>query len=112
MELRLVIIDAFTDQLFGGNPAAVCPLDHWLPDELMQKIAAENNLSETAFVVGSRGQYALRWFTPTAEVDLCGHATLATAHLILHELEPRQDAVRFQTRSGMLTVRRQRNNFV
>lgn len=106
MELRLHIIDAFTDKLFGGNPAAVCPLNTWLPDALMQQLAAENNQSETAFFVGANGDYQLRWFTPHTEVDLCGHATLAAAHLILNALEPGQEAVRFQTRSGRLTVRR------
>ena len=82
-------IDAFTDRMFSGNPAAVCPLDSWLPDETMQSIAMENNLSETAvFVKRNDGDFDLRWFTPTTEVDLCGHATLASAHVVLYELEP------------------------
>lgn len=106
-------IDAFTGRVFGGNPAAVCPLDDWLPDETMQAIAAENNLAETAFFVaegdanGTDGDfYRLRWFTPTVEVDLCGHATLASGHVILTRLKPELDSVRFDTRSGELSVRR------
>ncbi|NNG04090.1 MAG: PhzF family phenazine biosynthesis protein, partial [Inquilinus sp.] len=83
MQLPLNQVDAFADAVFGGNPAAVCPLEEWLPAPLMQAIAAENNLSETAFFVPRGDGYALRWFTPAAEVDLCGHATLATAHVIL-----------------------------
>jgi PhzF family phenazine biosynthesis protein len=97
-------VDAFARQPFEGNPAAVMPLDRWLPDEVMQKIAAENNLSETAFTVPSDGaetDYALRWFTPTVEVELCGHATIAAGHVLLHS-----DRVRFSTRSGVLTVTR------
>ncbi len=112
MELRLFIVDAFSDRLFGGNPAAVCPLEHWLPDERLQQIAAENNLSETAFFVGSAGHYALRWFTPTTEVDLCGHATLASAFIILNTLAPSLDEVSFQTRSGALGVRRDGHDLV
>ena len=103
-------IDAFTDQLFGGNPAAVCPLETWLDDRLMQAIATENNLSETAFFVpvkdGSKGQFDLRWFTPKAEVDLCGHATLASSHLILTQLSPDLNELSFQTKSGQLDVSR------
>jgi PhzF family phenazine biosynthesis protein len=97
-------VDAFTSRLFGGNPAAVCPLETWLPDALMQSIAAENNLSETAFFVPEDGRFRLRWFTPVAEVDLCGHATLATAHVICRHLEPGRSSVEFDTRSGRLTV--------
>lgn len=99
-------IDAFADAVFRGNPAAVCPLDAWLPDDLMQAIAAENNLSETAFFVASGDGYDLRWFTPSLEVDLCGHATLASAFLILTRLSPGSDSVRFETRSGGLHVTR------
>ena len=106
MKLPLFQVDAFTDSVFSGNPAAICPLDEWLPDQLMQSIAAENNLSETAFFIGRGGQYHLRWFTPACEVDLCGHATLATSFLILNRLEPDLDAVTFETRSGTLTVTR------
>jgi PhzF family phenazine biosynthesis protein len=102
-------IDAFTADLFAGNPAAVCPLDTWLEDSTMQSIAAENNLAETAFFVaeGAEGaDYALRWFTPTAEVDLCGHATLASAFVVFDRLQPDARAVRFSSRSGVLTVTR------
>ncbi|MEI9896487.1 MAG: PhzF family phenazine biosynthesis protein [Chthoniobacter sp.] len=87
-------------------PAGVCPLAAWLPDEILQRIAAENNLSETAFFVGGRGNYALRWFTPTVEVDLCGHATLAAAYVIFHELGYGGETIRFQTRIGLLGAAR------
>jgi len=101
-------IDAFADTAFRGNPAAVCPLDEWLPDATLQAIAAENNLSETAFFVpideGEDGDFHLRWFTPKLEVDLCGHATLAAGHAILSNLRGRGEAVRFASQSGMLTV--------
>lgn len=99
-------LDAFTDKSFGGNPAAVCPLQEWLPDDVMQSIALENNVSETAFYVPEGDGFLLRWFTPKIEVDLCGHATLATAWLILNELEPDRASVAFETRSGTLTVSR------
>ena len=92
--------------MFGGNPAAVCPLEQWLPDETMQQIAAENNLAETAFYVPQGEQFGLRWFTPTIEVDLCGHATLATAHVLYEVFEHPSASLRFDTRSGILTVRR------
>jgi len=95
-------VDAFTSRVFGGNPAGVCPLDRWLPDEVLQRIAAENNLSETAFFVGRDGDYELRWLTPTVEVDLCGHATLAAAYVIFHELGYDGSTVRFHTKSGRL----------
>jgi len=104
MKLALFQIDAFTDTVFSGNPAAVCPLDAWLADGRMQAIAAENNLSETAFFVPDGDAFGLRWFTPTCEVDLCGHATLATAHLLLDHLEPGRSSVTFETRSGRLNV--------
>jgi predicted PhzF superfamily epimerase YddE/YHI9 len=107
MRLPLYQVDAFTDRLFAGNPAAVCPLDAWLPDAAMQAIAAENNLAETAFFVREGGDYALRWFTPTAEVDLCGHATLASGHVVMKFLEPQRQSVSFRTmKAGMLTVAR------
>ena len=106
MRIPIYQIDAFTDQLFGGNPAAVCPLATWLPDATMQAIAAENNLSETAFFVPADGGFELRWFTPEREVELCGHATLATAHLLLRELDPDRERVAFSTRSGRLEVSR------
>jgi len=99
-------LDAFTDKPFGGNPAAVCPLQEWLPDDVMQSIALENNVSDTAFYVPEGDGFLLRWFTPKIEVDLCGHATLATAWLILNELEPDRASVAFDTRSGTLTVSR------
>lgn len=100
-------IDAFAGRLFAGNPAAVCPLEEWLSDEVMQAIGAENNLSETAFLVRSGEGYDLRWFTPEVEVDLCGHATLASAFVVFQYLEPERSEVRFQTRSGQLVVRRE-----
>jgi PhzF family phenazine biosynthesis protein len=106
MRLPLYQVDAFTSRRFGGNPAAVCPLPEWLPDALLQDIAAENNLSETAYLVGGAGRYALRWFTPTVEMPLCGHATLASGYVVLHELEPALTEVRFATASGELTVAR------
>lgn len=110
MKLPVFQVDAFTDTVFGGNPAAVCPLESWLEPSEMQAIAAENNLAETAFFVRSDGvedgRYELRWFTPTLEVELCGHATLASAHVILERLSPGLEQVSFSTRSGDLTVRR------
>lgn len=99
-------IDAFTRRVFGGNPAAVCPLDKWLPDNVLQAIAAENNLSETAFFVRRGARFHLRWFTPVREVDLCGHATLAAAFVLLNHLDPSLQAAVFDTISGELTVRR------
>jgi predicted PhzF superfamily epimerase YddE/YHI9 len=106
MKLRLYQVDAFASRLFEGNPAAVVPLETWLPDDLLQAIALENNLSETAFFV-PRGQgFELRWFTPAAEVDLCGHATLASAFVLFEKLGCSQAAIAFQTRSGTLTVER------
>jgi len=99
-------VDAFTSERFRGNPAGVCPLAKWLDDALMQKIAAENNLSETAFFVPRGSDYELRWFTPTIEVDLCGHATLAAAFVVFSELNFRGDSVRFHSQSGPLAVSR------
>ena len=102
-------VDAFTTELFRGNPAAVCPTEAWLSDEVMQSIALENNLSETAFVVPDRSEnadFGLRWFTPKSEVDLCGHATLATAWVLFNERTWDKDIVTFSGRSGILTVRR------
>jgi predicted PhzF superfamily epimerase YddE/YHI9 len=106
-KIRLYQIDAFAERLFAGNPAAVCPLEEWLPEEVMQAIARENNLSETAFLVRKGEGYDLRWFTPEVEVDLCGHATLASAFVVFEYLEPGRREVRFQTRSGELVVRRE-----
>ena len=104
MELPIYQVDAFTSQVFGGNPAAVIPLEHWLDDELLASIALENNLSETAYVVPAENGYDLRWFTPSVEVDLCGHATLATAHVLFEHLAFEEDMIRFHTRSGELRV--------
>ena len=107
-------IDAFTSHVFAGNPAAVCPLEAWLPDDVLQSIAAENNLAETAFFVtgGAQGaDYALRWFTPTTEIDLCGHATLAAAFVVFNRLRLDAHSVNFSSRSGILTVTRN-NNFL
>lgn len=107
MKLKLWQIDAFSDRVFGGNPAAIVPLESWLDAPRMQAIAAENNLAETAFFMKTGpGAYDLRWFTPNSEVDLCGHATLASAHVIFRFLDPSLKEVRFQTRSGELKVGR------
>jgi predicted PhzF superfamily epimerase YddE/YHI9 len=107
MSLPVFHVDAFTAQPFTGNPAAVCPLAEWLDDSLLQAVAAENNLSETAFFVPHGDHYELRWFTPFCEVKLCGHATLASGFVVLHIVEPKRDSVRFETRSsGALTVSR------
>ena len=104
--MKYFVVDAFTDQLFKGNQAGVCLPDKWLCDELMQKIAFENNLSETAFVVKNKTHYDLRWFTPTVEVDLCGHATLASAFVVFNFLERDATDVRFETKSGPLVVKK------
>jgi predicted PhzF superfamily epimerase YddE/YHI9 len=113
MRLPIYQVDAFTDSLFGGNPAAVSPLEVWLPEAAMQAIAAENNLSETAFFVRNGGDYALRWFTPTVEVDLCGHATLAAGHVVFHYLEPQRETVSFHTlKAGTLIVTRRADMLV
>jgi PhzF family phenazine biosynthesis protein len=106
MSIPFYQVDAFTSRLFAGNPAGVCLLAGWLPDDVLQSIAAENNLAETAFVVQRDSYFDLRWFTPTIEVDLCGHATLAPAHIIFQHLGYRDAVVRFQTRAGELTVTR------
>jgi len=107
MQIPIFQIDAFADRPFTGNPAAVMPLQAWLPDETLQAIAMENALSETAFFVKEDGGYRIRWFTPACEVDLCGHATLASAFVLFTELEPDLAAVDFQSASGLLNVRRQ-----
>ena len=106
MRVALYQIDAFSSKVFAGNPAAICPLERWLDDAAMQAIAAENNLAETAFFVPEGKDFGLRWFTPAVEVDLCGHATLASGWLLLNKLQPTRDSVTFQTRSGALTVSR------
>jgi PhzF family phenazine biosynthesis protein len=104
VRISLFQVDAFTDRVFSGNPAAVCPLESWLDEQEMLSIAAENNISETAFCVPEDGAYRLRWFTPKSEVQLCGHATLATAFVIFNVLRPGTKSVRFQTCSGPLEV--------
>ena len=104
MRIPIYTLDAFTSRVFHGNPAAVCPLAVWLPDETLQGIAAENNLSETAFLVEQKAGYEIRWFTPKQEVDLCGHATLASAHVILNFLKPGLASVKFSSKSGTLKV--------
>jgi PhzF family phenazine biosynthesis protein len=111
MKIPLYQVDAFTGRLFGGNPAAVCPLDSWLDDETLQAIAAENNLSETAYFVPAADGFQLRWFTPQVEVDLCGHATLACAFVLMNYLEPDRTEVRFRTKSGELQVTRREDLF-
>ncbi len=105
-QLPIYQVDAFASEVFAGNPAAVCPLEAWLPDETLQAIATENNLSETAFFVKTGTGYDLRWFTPVLEVDLCGHATLGSAFVIATHLEPGVDKIVFHSRSGPLTVTR------
>lgn len=106
MNIDLFQVDAFASKPFEGNPAAVCPLETWLDDELLQAIATENNLSETAFFVPTESGYHLRWFTPAVEVDLCGHATLAAAWVIFNVLGDSAETLRFETRSGQLLVQR------
>jgi len=110
MKQKIYQVDAFTSELFGGNPAAVCPLESWLPDDLMQKIALENNLSETAFFVKTANQFEIRWFTPTTEVDLCGHATLASAFVLFNHEGYDGDEIIFNSlRTGILKVRKNVN---
>jgi PhzF family phenazine biosynthesis protein len=109
MTLQIYQVDAFTDKLFGGNPAAVVPLKDWLSDDLMQKIASENNLSETAFFVKTDIGFHIRWFTPVYEVNLCGHATLATAFVIFNILKYENGTINFESKSGILKVRKDGN---
>ncbi len=104
--MKQYIVDAFTDKPFAGNPAAVCVMDRWPSESSMMKLAMENNLSETAFIVKEEGGYHLRWFTPGSEVELCGHATLASSFVILNFIEPESQSVSFNTMSGVLTVKR------
>ena len=104
--MKQYVVDAFTDKVFAGNPAAVCVMDEWLDDETMMSITRENNLSETAFCVPENGRYRLRWFTTGGEIDLCGHATLATAYVIMNYAVPEFKVVSFDTMSGELTVDR------
>lgn len=107
MEIKIYQVDAFAIKAFSGNPAAVCPLGHWIKDDLMQAIAAENNLSETAFYINKGDHYEIRWFTPTTEVDLCGHATLATAYVLFEQEGHQGDLINFYSpRSGELQVQK------
>jgi PhzF family phenazine biosynthesis protein len=112
MKLDIFQIDAFASRPFTGNPAAVVPLDKWLPDDVMLDIAMENNLAETAYFVPNENGYDLRWFTPSVEMDLCGHATLASAYLIFEHLGTDKTTLRFQTRSGELTVEKKNGKYV
>jgi len=112
MTARIFQVDAFASRLFSGNPAAVVVLESFLPDTILQAIAAENNLAETAFLVAKNGDYDLRWFTPKVEVPLCGHATLASAAVVMERLEPARCDVVFYTASGPLPVRRERTSYV
>ncbi|MFY7788693.1 MAG: PhzF family phenazine biosynthesis protein [Thermoflexibacteraceae bacterium] len=107
MQIPIYQVDAFSDKVFGGNPAAVCPLSSWLADDILQKIAQENNLAETAFFVPTEKGFHLRWFTPELEIDLCGHATLATAHVLFTCLGYAANQITFQSKSGELIVSRQ-----
>jgi PhzF family phenazine biosynthesis protein len=106
MKIQYFEVDAFANKPFQGNPAGICPLEKWLPDALMQNIAAENNLAETAFFVPRGDDYELRWFAPAVEIDLCGHATLASAFILFSELGRKGETVRFHTKSGALSVTR------
>jgi len=113
MELKIYQVDAFSEKVFGGNPAAIVPLTSWLEDKILQKIALENNLSETAFYIEEEGRFILRWFTPDTEVDLCGHATLATAHVLFeHEGFEGEEISFFSPRSGVLKVRKDSDHLV
>ena len=113
MKIPIFQVDAFTSELFKGNPAAVCPLDEWLPDNIMQEIAKENNLSETAFFINKNNLFNIRWFTPVAELDLAGHPTLATAHVIIKELNFKLDKIIFKTKiEDTLTVTHKDNLYI
>lgn len=112
MTFPLFQIDAFTDAVFQGNPACVVLLEKWLSQEVMLNIARENAVAETAFLIPGEGEYLLRWFTPDIEMDLCGHATLAAAHAVLHHIEPKRRRVAFSTKSGRLTVARQAQGYL
>lgn len=109
--MKQYVVDAFTDRVFAGNPAAICVLDQWLPEDMMMKITIENNLSETAFTVKEGDHYRLRWFTPGGEIDLCGHATLGTAFVITNFIEPDSTTITFETLSGTLTVTKKSDLF-
>lgn len=105
MKIPIYVVDAFAEKIFTGNPAAVCPLDEWLDDKMLQNIAAENNLAETAYIVTEGDGFRIRWFTPKSEVDLCGHATLASAHIFFNHLGFTDNEISFYSRSGILKVR-------
>jgi PhzF family phenazine biosynthesis protein len=104
MQLPIFQVDAFTDKIFGGNPAAVCPLKNWLPDDIMQKIALENSVAETVFFIPMNDGFEIRWFTPEIEMDLCGHATLAAAHVISTHMNSQLSSLKFYSKSGILNV--------
>ena len=113
MKLPYYHVDAFTDKLFRGNPAGICILPSgWLPEQVMQKISSENNLSETAFIVEDGEEFGLRWFTPAVEVDLCGHATIAAAHVFFNEIGHKQNPIKFKTKSGIVSVERREKTLV
>lgn len=112
MRVPIYQVDAFANKLFTGNPAAIMPLDEFLPDEILQAIAAENNLAETAFIVEDGADYKLRWFTPSCEVPLCGHATLASAAVVTERLRPKRECVVFHSASGPLSVKRNGKSYV
>ena len=113
MTIPIYQVDAFTENLFGGNPAAICPLDEWLPAPQMQKIALENNLAETAFFIPLGDDFELRWFTPELEIDLCGHATLATAHVLFTILGYEREVIHFHTlKAGTLSVHRSGDKYM
>ena len=113
MKIPIYQVDAFTSEVFKGNPAAVCPLNEWLSEKIMQEIAKENNLSETAFFVKNNGKFDIRWFTPVSELDLAGHPTLATAHVIIKELNSKFDKIIFKTKIGdTLNVTKKNNLFL
>jgi PhzF family phenazine biosynthesis protein len=116
MKLKLYQVDAFARQIFEGNPAAVVPLNTWLPDDVLHKIAIENNLSETAFFIPATADedvdYHIRWFTPVIEVELCGHATLATAHVLFNIIKPKATSLRFMSQSGVLVVHKMADKIV
>lgn len=110
--MKYYVVDAFTDHVFQGNPAGVCVMEHWIPEDLMQRIAFENNLSETAFVVKEGAHYHIRWFTPTYEIDLCGHATLASSYIIHHFVEPWLKEITFTSLSDKLKVEVEEERFI
>ena len=111
-KIKIYQVDTFTSKLFYGNPAAVCYLDNWLPDKVMQSIALENNLSETAFFIEKNNKFFLRWFTPKVEIGLCGHATLATAHIIYNEMKYKPDNIKFHINSGDVLNVTKKNNLL